>query len=65
MLLIHGVQFLFGIVLLILDIWAIIDVITSHKTAGVKVLWILLILFLPLVGLIIYAILGHERLAST
>lgn len=51
---------LFGFILLALDIWAIILVIQSNSGAGVKTLWVLLILFLPLLGLILWALLGPK-----
>ena len=41
-----------GFILLALDIWAIISVIGSRATTGTKVVWVLVILFLPLVGFI-------------
>jgi hypothetical protein len=49
---------LLGLIILVLDIWAIINVVKSNTDTGKKVLWVLLILFLPVVGLIIWAILG-------
>ena len=49
---------LLGLVILVLDIWAIINVVKSNTDTGKKVLWVLLILFLPVVGLVIWAILG-------
>jgi succinate dehydrogenase/fumarate reductase cytochrome b subunit len=49
---------LVGLVILALDIWAIINVIKSGASGGAKVLWILLILLLPVLGLIIWAIAG-------
>lgn len=47
-----------GLILLILDILAIIKIIQSGVGAGEKILWVLLVLILPLVGLIIWALLG-------
>ncbi|MFD2641152.1 PLDc N-terminal domain-containing protein [Pseudomonas japonica] len=47
-----------GLVILALDIWAILNVIKSSAGGGVKVLWILLIILLPVLGLIIWAIAG-------
>jgi len=47
-----------GLVVLILDIWAIIKVLGSGASTGEKVLWILLIVLLPVIGLIIWAIAG-------
>ena len=49
---------LIGLIILALYIWAIINVFKSGASTGAKVLWILLILLLPLLGLIIWAIAG-------
>jgi len=49
---------LIGLIILALDIWAIINVSQSGASTGAKVLWILLILLLPVLGLIIWAIAG-------
>jgi len=49
---------LFSLIILALDIWAIINVVRSSASTGAKVLWVLLILILPLVGLIIWALMG-------
>ncbi|PTU73386.1 PLDc N-terminal domain-containing protein [Pseudomonas mangrovi] len=49
---------LFSLIILVLDIWAILNVIRSSAGTGAKVLWILLIVILPLVGLIIWALMG-------
>lgn len=49
---------LFSLIILALDIWAILNVIRSSAGTGAKVLWILLIVVLPLVGLIIWALMG-------
>lgn len=47
-----------GLVILALDIWAIISVVNSGKSTGTKVLWVLLIVFLPLLGFLIWLIAG-------
>lgn len=47
-----------GLILLVLDIWAIISIIGSSASTGAKVLWTLLILLLPLLGFIIWLIAG-------
>lgn len=49
---------LFGLVILILDIWGILNVIGSRATMGVKLLWILLIVILPVIGLIAWFVAG-------
>ncbi len=47
-----------GLILLALNVWAIISVIGSGATTGRKVLWVLLILVLPLLGLILWLLFG-------
>lgn len=49
---------LVGLIILALDIWAILHVLKSTSEVGIKILWILLILLLPVLGLIIWAIAG-------
>ncbi|TFF35121.1 PLDc N-terminal domain-containing protein [Pseudomonas sp. RIT623] len=49
---------LVGLIILALDIWAILNVLKSSAEVGIKVLWILLIVLLPVLGLIIWAIAG-------
>lgn len=49
---------LFGLIVLILNIWAIISVVGSHVSTGRKVLWTLLILILPILGFIIWFFAG-------
>ncbi len=47
-----------GLLLLIADVWAIINVVQSKASTGAKVLWTVLILLLPVVGLIIWLLAG-------
>jgi hypothetical protein len=47
-----------GLLLLIVDIYAIVKIMGSGASTGAKVLWILLILVLPLVGIIIWILAG-------
>jgi len=49
---------LFGLIVLALDIWAIVSTVQSKATTGSKVLWIVLILVLPVVGVIIWFFAG-------
>ncbi len=43
-----------GIVILVLDIIAIIEIAGSSRTLGSKILWVLIIFFVPIVGLVVY-----------
>ena len=54
---------LLGLVVLVLDIIAILDIFKSSFTTGKKVLWVVLILILPVVGLILYYLLGKKKSA--
>ena len=47
-----------GLILLILDIWAIVSIVSSGASTGSKVLWCLLVLILPLIGFIIWHVAG-------
>ncbi|HMA15222.1 MAG: PLDc N-terminal domain-containing protein [Bacteroidota bacterium] len=51
---------LFGLLLLIADIWAIVKTVQSGASTGAKVFWIVLILILPLLGLILWLIFGPK-----
>ncbi|MFW2338752.1 MAG: PLDc N-terminal domain-containing protein [Acidimicrobiia bacterium] len=52
----------FGLLHLIIIIWAIVDIVGSNKkSSGTKVLWILVVAFAPLIGLIFYIVAGREK----
>ena len=51
---------LLGLIVLILDIYAIIKVVQSRASAGIKAIWIVVILLLPILGLIIWALFGPK-----
>ncbi len=53
-----------GLILLALDIWAIVSIISSRSSTGAKVLWTLLVLVLPLVGFIIWLLAGPRSSRS-
>ena len=55
---------IFGLIILIADIWAIVNTIQSNSTTATKVLWIVVILVLPLFGLILWLLLGPKRLKA-
>lgn len=54
---------LLGLIILIADVWAIVHVIGSTASTGAKVLWVVAILLLPVIGLIIWLIMGPRRTA--
>ena len=50
-----------SLIILVLDILAIVDCVKSNKTGGKKALWIILILVLPIVGLVLYYLVGKKQ----
>ncbi|HXV27743.1 MAG TPA: PLDc N-terminal domain-containing protein [bacterium] len=50
-----------GIVVFILDIVAIVDCVRSSLAAGKKALWVLLILVLPILGMVLYFLVGKKN----
>ena len=57
-------EFLLGLIVLILDIWAIVNIVGSSSSLLAKILWTLLILVLPVVGFVIWLIAGPRRTAT-
>ncbi|HTW74079.1 MAG TPA: PLD nuclease N-terminal domain-containing protein [Steroidobacteraceae bacterium] len=49
---------LWGLLILIADIWAIVNVLQSSASTGSKVLWTVVIIVLPVLGFILWLILG-------
>ncbi|SDX44935.1 PLDc N-terminal domain-containing protein [Litoreibacter albidus] len=54
-----------GILILVLDIWAIVSIIGSRESTGAKVLWTLLVLLLPIVGFVIWFVAGPRSSGRT
>jgi hypothetical protein len=51
---------IFGLLILIADIYAIVNVVQSSAGTGGKVLWIVVILILPVLGLLLWFLLGPK-----
>ena len=49
---------LFGLLILIGSVWAIINIVQSPSSTGAKVLWVVFVLLLPLLGLIVWLFAG-------
>lgn len=49
-----------GLIVLALDIWAIISTIQSGASTGKKVIWVLVVIFLPVLGFILWLIFGPK-----
>ena len=50
-----------GLVVLVLDILAVVDIIKRPMETGMKILWVILIIWLPVIGLILYYLLGRGK----
>jgi len=51
---------LLGFVILVLDIYAILQIAQSSAGNGKKALWIAIVIFLPIAGLIVWYLLGPK-----
>lgn len=54
-----------GLIVLALNIWAIISIFSSGASTGAKVLWTLLVLVLPIVGFVIWLVIGPRGTTRT
>jgi succinate dehydrogenase/fumarate reductase cytochrome b subunit len=50
-----------GVLVLIADVWAILNIFQSASSTGSKALWITLVLVLPLLGVIIWYFAGPRE----
>lgn len=55
---------LFGLIILILDIIAIISILKSGLGMGAKLLWILGVILLPVIGMIAWFLIGNKTTPS-
>tara|TARA_R110002020_G_scaffold57090_26_gene157456 strand:+ start:1908 stop:2102 length:195 start_codon:yes stop_codon:yes gene_type:complete len=61
-----GLEFggILGLIILAFDIYAIIKIVGSGASTGAKVIWVLVILFLPVIGLILWLLFGPSKPAT-
>jgi hypothetical protein len=52
---------LFGTLVFILDIIAIVSIVKSSADTGTKLLWIVLVVLLPVIGMVLYFVMGPGR----
>jgi|HubBroStandDraft_4_1064222.scaffolds.fasta_scaffold3003593_1 hypothetical protein len=50
---------LVGLLIFILDIYCIYLIVTSSAETGMKLFWVILVLILPLLGPILYLVIGR------
>ena len=55
-----GYNGVWGLLVLIVDVWAIINIVQSRATTGMKVLWVVIVLLLPVLGVILWYFLGPK-----
>ncbi len=51
---------LWGLIVLVADIWALINILQSGADTGSKVLWTVLVIFLPVLGFILWYFFGPK-----
>jgi hypothetical protein len=51
---------LFGLIVLIADVWALVNIFQSSADTGNKVLWIVIVFLLPLLGFILWYFFGPK-----
>jgi succinate dehydrogenase/fumarate reductase cytochrome b subunit len=59
-----GYSGILGILILAGDIWAIINILQSADSNGKKLLWTLAVLLLPVLGLILWFVMGPRGRAA-
>ena len=50
-----------GLLLLLLDIYCLYLILSSRDDAGKKILWVIIVLVLPLIGPLLYFLLGRGQ----
>jgi hypothetical protein len=50
-----------SLLLLAGDVWAIINIVQSKASDGTKVLWVIIVLLMPFIGLILWFLLGPRN----
>jgi hypothetical protein len=51
---------LWGLIVLVADVWALINILQSGADTGTKVLWTVLVIFLPVLGFILWYFIGPK-----
>jgi hypothetical protein len=56
-----GIHSLLGLLILVGDVWAIINIFQSSAANEKKLLWIIVVVLLPVLGLILWFFLGPRN----
>jgi len=51
---------MFGFLILLADVWAILNIFQSSESTGTKALWTVLVLVLPVLGFVIWYFAGPK-----
>lgn len=55
------IRLIVTILWLILFVWALLDIIKAHQTAGWKLVWIIVCLVFPVAGTIVYYFVARQK----
>lgn len=56
----NQVNGLWGLLVLVADVWAIVSIFQSSASTGKKVLWTVLVIVLPVLGFLIWLVAGPK-----
>ena len=51
---------LWGLLVLIADVWAIVSIVQSSVKTEVKILWVVIVALLPVIGFILWYLIGPK-----
>ena len=54
------IRFIFGLIYLVLVVWAVIDILQSNRTGEQKFIWVAVIIFFPVAGPVIYYLISRN-----
>ncbi len=49
-----------GLIVLVADVWAIVNIFQSNSDTGKKVIWTVLVILLPVLGFILWLLFGPK-----
>ncbi len=51
---------IWGLLVLIVDIWAIVNIVQSGVKTEVKILWVVIVVLLPVIGVVLWYFIGPK-----